>query len=519
MMRQVKVNIPLLDMIKQVSTYAKFLKDLCTIKRELNVNKKAFLTEQVSAIVQFKSLVKYKDSGYPTILVMIGGTCVEKTLLDLGASVNLLPYSVYKQLGLGELKPTSITLSLSDRFMMTPRGMIEDVLVQVDKFYYPMDFVVLDTNLVAKWTNYVPIILEIPFLATSNAIINFRNGVMQLTFGNTTLELNIFYLCKKQFHPNEEKGPEEVCMIDNLVEEHCDQKMLEDLNESLGDLDEGLSKPSDLLATLPPWKRREEILPLFNGKETQEAIKEKPPKRILKPLPTKLKYAYVEENKQNPVVISSSLTTSQEDCLLQVLKRYSPWVSHTQVMPKKSGIIVVQNDKGEEVSTRLTSGWRVCIDYRKLNVVTRKDHFLLPFIDQVLKRVSGHPFYCFLDGYSSDMVECIMEVFMDDITIYGSTFEKCLINLETVLNRCIEKDLVLNWEKYHFMVHQGIVLGHIISKQGIEVDKANVELIVKLSLATTVKRVSQFLGHAGFYRRFDSSPIGIPLIQSSDRSY
>ena len=77
----------------------------------------------------------------------------------------------------------------------------------------------------------------------------------------------------------------------------------------------------------------------------------------------------------------------------------SPWVSPTQVVPKKSGITVVQNDKGEEVSKRLTTGWRVCIDYRRLNAVTRKDHFPLPFIDQVLKRVSGHPFYCFLDGY------------------------------------------------------------------------------------------------------------------------
>ena len=145
-----KVNIPLLDMIKQVPTYAKFLKDLCTIKRGLNVSKKAFLTEQVSLIIQCKSPVKYKDSGCPTISVMIGETCVEKALLDLGASVNLLPYSVYKQLGLGELKLTSITLSLTDRSMKIPRGMIEDVLVQVDKFYYPVDFIVLDTDPVAK---------------------------------------------------------------------------------------------------------------------------------------------------------------------------------------------------------------------------------------------------------------------------------------------------------------------------------------------------------------------------------
>ena len=120
---------------------------------------------------------------------------------------------------------------------------------------------------------------------------------MQLTFGNMTLELNIFYMCNKQFHPEEEEGPEEVFMIDNLVEKHCDQKMLEDLNESLGDLDEGLPKPSDLLATLHTWKKGEEILPLFNGKKTQEAIKEEPPKLILKPLPTELKYVYLEENK------------------------------------------------------------------------------------------------------------------------------------------------------------------------------------------------------------------------------
>ena len=129
------------------------------------------LTKQVNAIIQCKSPVKYKDPGCPTISMSIGGTCVEKTLLDLGASVNLLPYSIYKQLGLGELKPTSITLSLVDRSVKIPRGRIEDVLVQVDKFYYPMDFFVLDMDPIVKGTNYVPIILGRPFLATSNAII------------------------------------------------------------------------------------------------------------------------------------------------------------------------------------------------------------------------------------------------------------------------------------------------------------------------------------------------------------
>ena len=219
--RQVKVNIPLLDMIKQVPTYAKFLNDLCIVKRGLNVDKKAFPTEQVSAIIQCKTLAKYKDPGCPTISVNIGGTCVEKALLDLGASVNLLPYSMYKQLGLGELKPTSITLSLVDRSIKIPKGIVEDVLIQVDKFYYPVDFVVLDTEPVAVGTNYVFIILGRPFLATSKAIINCRNGVMQLTFGNMTLELNIFHLSKKHMQPMEE-GLEEVCMIDTILEEQAD---------------------------------------------------------------------------------------------------------------------------------------------------------------------------------------------------------------------------------------------------------------------------------------------------------
>ncbi|RVX11238.1 hypothetical protein CK203_019771 [Vitis vinifera] len=180
-------------------------------QKRLNVSKKAFLTEQVSSIIQCKSPVKYKDPSCPTISMMIGETCVEKALLDLGASVNLLPYSIYKQLGLGKLKPTSITLSLADRSMKIPRGMIEDVLVQVDK-----------------------------------------NGVMQLTFGNMTLELNIFYMCNKQFHLGEEEGPEEVW----------------------------LPEPLDLLAILPPLKMMEEILSLFNEEETPETVKEEPPKLI-----------------------------------------------------------------------------------------------------------------------------------------------------------------------------------------------------------------------------------------------
>ena len=236
-------------------------------------------------------------------------------------------------------------------------------------------------------------------------------------------------------------------------------------------------------------------------------------------------------------------------------------------MPNKSWMTTVKNEKGEDVSTRLTTRLRVCIDYKRLNAVTRKDHFSLPFIDQLLERISGHPFYCFLHGYSGyfqiviapedqenttftcplgiyaymripfglcnapatfqrcilsifgDIVERMMEVYMDDITVYGGDFEECLTNLEAVLQRCIEKNLVLNWEKCHFMVNQGIVLGHVISSKGIEVDKAKIELISKLPSPTNVKTVTQFLGHAGFYKRFikDFLKIAKPLYKLLER--
>ncbi|RVW25161.1 Retrovirus-related Pol polyprotein from transposon opus [Vitis vinifera] len=159
----------------------------------------------------------------------------------------------------------------------------------------------------------------------------------------------------------------------------------------------------------------------------------------------------------------------------------SPWVSPTQVVPKKSGITVVQNEKGEEITTRLTSGWRVCIDYRKLNAVTRKDHFPLPFIDQVLERVSGHPFIVSWMGIQviwwselwrfSWMTSPYMEVHLRNAWLIWKQFFIDAL-----------KKTGANWEKCHFMVRQGIVLGHIISEKGIEVDKAKVELIANYHL-------------------------------------
>ncbi|RVW13134.1 hypothetical protein CK203_110224 [Vitis vinifera] len=248
---------------------------------------------------------------------------LEKALLDLGASVNLLPYSVYKQLELGELKPTSITLSLADRQGKIPIEMIEDVLVQ-------------------EWTH--------------------ATHVWEHDIGSS-----ISTICKKPIKL-EEEGLEEVCIIDTLVKEHC-------------------------------WRRIEEILPLFNEEEIQEAVKEEAPKLSLKPLPTELKYPYLEKNTKCLLLYLHLLPLLRRSVYLKFsgdIAMGESYSSSAKEIRDHNGA----NDKGEEVATHLTSGWRVCIDYRKWNVVTRNDHFPLPFIDQVLERVSGHPFYCFLDGFS-----------------------------------------------------------------------------------------------------------------------
>ena len=194
--KQVKVNIPLLEAIKQIPLYDKFLKDLCTVKRKLGINKDVFMIEQSTSLIRNNLPPKYKDPGSPTISIVVGNSKLGHALVDLGASVNLFPYLVYVELGLGELESTNITLQLADRSVKIPKGIVKDVLVQVDKFYFPVDFVVLDTRPVVNQGTQFLVILGRPFLATTNGIIHYRGGLMTLSFGNMTVNLNIFNVIK-----------------------------------------------------------------------------------------------------------------------------------------------------------------------------------------------------------------------------------------------------------------------------------------------------------------------------------
>nr|GEW59584.1 reverse transcriptase domain-containing protein [Tanacetum cinerariifolium] len=346
---------------------------------------------------------------------------------------------------------------------------------------------------------------------------------------------------------------------------------------------------------LPPLPNHEQYLPSFKKElkvceaKTVKSSVDEPPKVELKDLPPHLEYVFLEGENKLPVIIAKELGDEEKSALIKVLKPHkraiawklsdiqevkkhldagliypisdSPWVSPVHCVPRKGGFTVIGKEENELIPTRLVTEWRVYIDYRKLNKATRKDHFPLSFMDQMLERLAENEFYCFLDGFFGyfqipidpynqekttftcpydtfayrrmpfslrnapgtfqrcmlaifhDMVEKTMEVFMDDFLIFRSSFENCLSRLDKMLQRCEDTNLSLNWEKSHFMVKEGIVLGHKISKNGIEVDRAKVDVISKLPHPTTIKGVQSFLGHAGFYRRFiqDFSKISRPM--------
>jgi len=232
--------------------------------------------------------LKYKDPGCPTISCFIGEHKIKKALLDLGASVNLLPYSVFQSLNLGELKPISVTFLLADRYVKVPRGIIEDVLVQVDKFIYPVDFIILDTQPVEA-CNLIPLILGRPFLATSNALINSRNGLMKLSFGNMTLEMNIFNICKQ---PRDDNDLQEVDFIEKLVHDQFQTTSSETEIDESDDLQMVYFKEESKASN---WIPQIEELPPRSIEFVPSSIQS--PKLDLKPLLFNLKYSFLREMK------------------------------------------------------------------------------------------------------------------------------------------------------------------------------------------------------------------------------
>nr|GEZ99177.1 DNA-directed DNA polymerase [Tanacetum cinerariifolium] len=299
---------------------------------------------------------------------------------------------------------------------------------------------------------------------------------------------------------------------------------------------ESLSNQKDFFPTL------HKDLKVVEQKTQSE--EDEPPEVELKELPPHLEYAFLGDNGKWPVIIAKDLSSNEKTDLINVLKTRKKAIAWKLTDIKGidpefcSHKILLEEDYSRKSKAR--GG--------KLNEATRRDHFPLPFMDQMLERLAGNEYYCFLDGFSGyfqipidpkdqekttftcpygtfaykrmpfglcnapetfqrcmmaifhDMIEKTMEVFMNDFFVFENSFSTCLTNPENMLKRYEDTKLALNWEKSHFMVKEGIVLGHKISKKRIEVDKAKIEVISKLLHPTTVKGIYSFLGHAGFYR-------------------
>nr|GEW63979.1 hypothetical protein [Tanacetum cinerariifolium] len=531
-------------------------------------------------------------------------------LADLSARINLMPLSVWNKLFLPNLSHTCMTLELADRLISHLVGVAEDVFVKVGTFHFPADFVVVDFDadprvplilgrsflktkraLIDVFEGELTLLVGIEAITfnldqTSRYSSNYndmtanRIDVIDMACKEYSQEVLGFSGVITSGNPTPYYDPIVSTTSLTLTPFRNNDFLLEEVDAFLALEDDPTSPEVD-----QSYVDTKGELKIYEAKSDKSSINE-PSEVKHKDLPPHLEHAFLEGDDKLPVIIAKYLSIEEKTALITVLKSHKPaiawklsdikgidpefWtykilmeedfkpvVQHQRrVNPKihdvnkqEGGFTVVENEENELIPTRLITGWRVCIDYCKLNEATRKDHFPLPFMDQMLERLAGNQYYCFFDGFSGyfqipinlkdqekttficpygtfsyrhmpfglcnvpgtfqrcmmaifhGMIEKTMEVFMDDFTVFGNSFQSCLSYLEKMLKRCEDTNLCLNWEKSHFMIKEGIVIGHKSSKEEIGVDKAKVDVITKLPHPITVKGIRSFLGHAGFYRR------------------
>nr|GEY47911.1 DNA-directed DNA polymerase [Tanacetum cinerariifolium] len=542
-------NISFADALLLMSKFASTIKSLLTNKDKLFELAKVPLNENFSAMLFKKLLKNLGDPDKFLIPCDFHGIDVCHALVDLGASINLMPLSIWKKLSLPELTPTRMTLELADRSITRPKGVTEDVFVKVGKFYFPTDFVVVDFE-----ADPIPLILGRSFLRTGRALIDVYGEKITLRVNGESVTFNLNQTMRYS-------------------------STYDDNSVNLVDVIDIASKETKAKSSI-----------------------EKRPELELKELSSYLEYAFLEESDKLPVIIAKDLKDVEKEALIKILKSHkrtitwkifdikgidlrfythkilmeedykpvvqsqrrvnpkihdvikkeviklldagliyqisnSPWVSPIHCVPKKGIMTIVANENNELIPTRLVTGWRVCIDYRKLNDATRKtifcylswikclkdwpkmslllsrwffrvfsnsnrsprpreNNFHMPLWNFCLPSHAPDTFQRCMIAIFHDMIEKTMEVFMDDFLVFGDSFSSCLTNLDKMLKRYEDTNLVLNSEKCHFMCREGIVLGHKILKSGIKVDREKVYVIAKLPHPTTVKGVRSFLGHA-----------------------
>ncbi|CAM8951253.1 unnamed protein product [Rhodiola kirilowii] len=438
--RTLYITMPFTDAITQIPTYAQFMKEIMIGKRKMDGTETVALSEECSAAMHVPMHVpmppKLKDSGSFSIPCDIGGITIRRALCDLCASVSIMPYSLYSKLNLGDLCPTNISIRLANRSCRLPKGILKDVLVKVKNIYIPADFIVLE---ISEDTD-IPIILGRPFPYTARVVIDMDRGSIALRVGS---ERVVFYL------PDMCRTPSLLADCDVLDSADVDQPISltsiesykvvpgcpipmdvyamsiegADATDAAGDT--GKESCTVELKPLPTSLRYEFLGPnstypvivnvSLTDVETQRLLD------VLRKYRQALGYSIddlkgispdlcmhrinLEDDarpsrdalrrlnpKLNDVVKKEILKLLDAGIIYSVAD--SKWVSPVHVVPKKGGLTVVRNEQNELILTRTVTGWRMCIDYRKLNKATLKDHFPLPFIDQMLERLAKHKFLC-----------------------------------------------------------------------------------------------------------------------------
>ncbi|GJR92754.1 reverse transcriptase domain-containing protein [Tanacetum coccineum] len=366
---------------------AKVLKDLILHKEKLEKAASLVkLSEECSAIIQKSLPQKEGDPGSFTLPCLIGPLAVKNALADLGASINLMPHSLFRRLGISKLNPTKMSIQLADWSIKYPIRVCENLLVKVGKFIFPVDFIILEME---------------------------EDELVLIILGKS--------MKSKDFH-------DDYLYCADHTAKLIHEQWVDIVNHDKKWTEEEEEEDSSNALVVSFYPRTELVEPL-EWKAPDNRLKPsnvEPPKLELKELPEHLEYAFLQEDNQLPVVISSAFL----------------WVSPVQVVPKKGGITVVKNEKDELILQWTVTRWRICIDYPT--------------------------FQCCMITIFHELIEDSMEVFMDDFSVFGSSFDHYLKNLEKMLKRCEETNLVLNWEKCHFMVKEGIVLGHKVSCSGIK---------------------------------------------------
>nr|GEW81470.1 DNA-directed DNA polymerase [Tanacetum cinerariifolium] len=473
---------------------------------------------------------KLRDPGKFLIPCHFPGIAECLALANLGASINLMSFSVWKRLSLPDLTPTCMTLELDDRSISHPVGVAEDVYVKVGSFHFLADFIVVDFDADPR----VSLILGRSFLKTRIALIDVFEGELTLRVGKEAITLNLDQTLRYSANYNDMTA-KQIDLIDMACEEYSQEVLEVFLND-----DPSLPPPNQG-NYLPEVHKK---LKICEAKSDKSLIDE-PFEVEQKDLPPHLKYAFLEGDDKLPVIIAKYLILEEKTALITVLKSHkraitwkpsdikgidpevfthkilmeedfeptvqhqrrvipkiydvikqevmklldavliypiadSPWVSPVHCVPKKGGFTVVENEDNELILTRLVMGWRVCIDYHKLNEATHKDHFPLSFMDQMLERLEKTTFTCPYRTFAyrrmpfglcnapgtfqrcmmeifHDMIEKTMAVFMDEFFVSENSFQSCFSHLERMLKRCEDTNLCLNWEKSHFLVKEECV--------------------------------------------------------------